>query len=81
MSGVPNIRGSNQLPNPPIRIGITKKKIIRNACAVIIVLYSCSFPINEPGILSSIRIIILIIVPIHPYALDFSPIHSKAWIS
>lgn len=31
MSGAPNISGSNQLPNPPINTGITKKKIIRNA--------------------------------------------------
>jgi hypothetical protein len=31
MSGAPSIRGSNQLPNPPINTGITKKKIIRNA--------------------------------------------------
>lgn len=38
MSGAPSIRGSNQLPNPPIIIGITRKKIIRKACAVTIVL-------------------------------------------
>lgn len=31
MSGAPSIRGNSQLPNPPIKIGITKKKIIRNA--------------------------------------------------
>jgi len=40
MSGAPNMSGSSQLPNPPIKIGITKKKIIRNAWAVTIVLYS-----------------------------------------
>lgn len=40
MSGAPSIRGNNQLPNPPINTGITKKKIIRNAWAVTIVLYS-----------------------------------------
>jgi len=40
MSGAPSINGSNQLPNPPINTGITKKKIIRNAWAVTIVLYS-----------------------------------------
>jgi hypothetical protein len=40
ISGAPSIRGSNQLPNPPINTGITKKKIIRNACAVTNVLYS-----------------------------------------
>jgi hypothetical protein len=31
ISGAPNINGTNQLPNPPIIIGITRKKIIKNA--------------------------------------------------
>jgi len=31
ISGAINIRGTNQLPNPPIIIGITKKKIITKA--------------------------------------------------
>ena len=66
ISGAPNIKGNYQLPNPPIRIGIMKKKISKNASAVIIVLHSCSLPINDPGILSSIQIIILIMVTIHP---------------
>ena len=34
MSTQPNIKGSNQFPNPPIIIGITIKKIIKKACAV-----------------------------------------------
>merc|ERR1719273_1044003 len=34
ISAAPNIRGTNQLPNPPIKIGITIKKIIIKACAV-----------------------------------------------
>ena len=38
MSGAPNIRGTSQLPNPPIIIGITMKKIITNAWAVTITL-------------------------------------------
>jgi len=38
ISGAPNIRGTSQLPNPPIKIGITMKKIIMNACAVTITL-------------------------------------------
>lgn len=38
ISGEPNISGRSQLPNPPMKTGITKKKIIRNACAVTIVL-------------------------------------------
>lgn len=40
MSGAPSIRGRSQFPNPPINTGITKKKIIKNACAVTMVLYS-----------------------------------------
>ena len=40
ISGAPSISGSNQLPKPPINTGITRKKIIRNAWAVTIVLYS-----------------------------------------
>lgn len=36
ISGEPPIKGINQLPNPPIMVGITKKKIITNACAVTI---------------------------------------------
>jgi hypothetical protein len=38
MSGAPSIKGNIQLPNPPINIGITMKKIIINAWAVTIVL-------------------------------------------
>ena len=38
ISGAPNIRGTNQLPNPPIIIGMTIKKIITNAWAVTITL-------------------------------------------
>lgn len=38
MSGAPIIRGTSQLPNPPIMIGITMKKIITKAWAVTITL-------------------------------------------
>lgn len=38
ISGAPIIRGINQLPKPPIMIGITIKKIITKACAVTITL-------------------------------------------
>jgi hypothetical protein len=31
ISGAPNINGTSQLPNPPIMIGITIKKIIIKA--------------------------------------------------
>lgn len=34
ISGAPSIRGTNQLPNPPIIIGITMKKIMMKAWAV-----------------------------------------------
>jgi len=34
MSGAPIIKGTNQLPNPPIIMGITIKKIIIKAWAV-----------------------------------------------
>lgn len=40
MSGAASISGKSQFPNPPISTGITRKKIIRKACAVTIVLYS-----------------------------------------
>jgi len=40
ISGAPNIKGTNQLPKPPIKIGITIKKIIKIACAVTITLYN-----------------------------------------
>jgi hypothetical protein len=40
ISGAPIINGTNQFPNPPIIIGITMKKIITNACAVMITLYT-----------------------------------------
>ena len=36
ISGAPIMRGVNQLPKPPIRVGITKKKIMIKACAVTI---------------------------------------------
>lgn len=40
LSGAPIRIGTRKLPNPPIRIGLTLKKILRNACAVITTLYS-----------------------------------------
>jgi len=52
-------RGTNQLPKPPIKTGITKKKIIIKAWLVTITLYSCSSLNRDSGWLSSIRIIIL----------------------
>lgn len=38
MSGADSIKGDSQFPNPPIITGMTMKKIIKNACAVTIVL-------------------------------------------
>ena len=66
MSGAPSIRGRSQFPNPPIITGMTKKKIIRKAWAVTIVLYSWSLPRKDPGWPSSIRIRILMEVPRRP---------------
>ena len=40
ISGDAIIKGVNQFPNPPIILGMTKKKIIRKAWAVTKVLYS-----------------------------------------
>ena len=40
ISAAPINKGTNQLPKPPNKIGITIKKIIINAWAVIIVLYN-----------------------------------------
>jgi hypothetical protein len=40
ISGAPKKIGKNQLPNPPINIGITMKKIIIKAWPVIAVLYN-----------------------------------------
>jgi len=66
ISGAPSINGRSQFPNPPINTGITKKKIIRNAWAVTMVLYNWSLPKNDPGWLSSIRIRSLIAAPSIP---------------
>ena len=38
ITGAPSISGTSQLPNPPIMIGITMKKIMTKACAVKITL-------------------------------------------
>ena len=35
LSGAPIRIGTRKFPNPPIRIGLTLKKILRKACAVI----------------------------------------------
>jgi len=40
ISQAPINKGINQLPNPPIAVGITKKKIIRKACDVTKTLYN-----------------------------------------
>jgi hypothetical protein len=56
ISATPNINGRSQLPNPPIEIGITIKKIITKAWAVTITLYRCSSAIQGPIVPSSKRI-------------------------
>lgn len=65
MSGALIINGTNQLPKPPIMVGMTKKKIITKACAVTITLYNWSSPNKEPEAPSSNRMIALNAVPIN----------------
>jgi hypothetical protein len=57
------MRGTSQFPKPPIKTGITKKKIITKACLVTTTLYSCSSAKKDPGCLSSVRMITLREVP------------------
>lgn len=66
ISGANIISGVSQLPNPPIIIGITRKKIIKKAWAVTNVLYSWSLPSRVPGCPNSVRIKSLIDVPRSP---------------
>lgn len=56
MSGAFTMRGTSQLPNPPIMVGMTKKKIMIKAWAVTITLYSWSSPRRDPALPSSRRI-------------------------
>lgn len=63
MSGAPTIKGINQLPKPPMSIGITAKNIIRNAWAVTKTLYICPLLSRLPPCPSSARTITLAEVP------------------
>lgn len=63
MSWQPKYKGINQLPKPPIKIGIITKKIIIKAWEVTKTLYICSLCINIPGFLNSKRINKLILEP------------------
>ena len=56
ISGAWDKIGINQLPNPPIIIGMTTKKIIKNAWDVTKTLYSCSLFKNLLGWANSRRI-------------------------
>jgi len=56
ISGDKFIIGINQFPKPPIITGITKKKIIINACEVTTLLKIWSSPSKDPGVINSIRI-------------------------
>jgi hypothetical protein len=68
ISGAPIINGTNQFPNPPIITGITRKKIIVNACAVTITLYKWKSPAKKaaPGDDNSNLISTLKAVPTQP---------------
>ena len=65
ISGAPIIKGTKKFPNPPIKTGITMKKIIKIACPVTKTLYNWWFPIKIwfPGCANSILIKIDIVVP------------------
>ena len=65
ISGLPSIKGTSQLPKPPIMIGITIKKIIIKACAVTMELYIWSFSIRVLGDINSVRMMTLNDVPIN----------------
>ena len=64
MSGAPIIKGTNQLPNPPIKAGMTTKKTMIRPCAVITTFHICpsgapsamNKPSCTPGLCNSIRI-------------------------
>ena len=68
MSGAPISTGTIQLPNPPIRIGITIKKIMIKPCEVTTALYIWELPLkkNPPSWLNSIRITIDNNIPARP---------------
>ena len=67
ISGPPTIKGIRKFPNPPIKAGITIKKIIKMACAVTILLYNWLLDMNwTPGPLSSNLIITEKAVPNNP---------------
>jgi len=60
------MRGSIQLPKPPMATGITKKKIIKIAWAVTTVLYVWSLFKYDPKELSSNRMIDESLAPTKP---------------
>ena len=67
MSGAPIISGTNQLPKPPIKAGITTKKTMIRPWAVISTFHCWpSSTKSTPGLWSSIRIHTEIPPPIRP---------------
>jgi hypothetical protein len=58
--------GTSQLPNPPIMTGITMKKIIIRACAVMMELNKSSLIKALPGAVKLVRTITLKERPIIP---------------
>lgn len=67
ISGPPANKGKRKLPNPPIIAGMTIKKIITMAWAVIILLYNWLSAINcTPGLDNSNRINTEKAVPTNP---------------
>jgi len=68
MSGAPIKTGTIQFPKPPIKIGITIKKIITKPWDVTTALYICELPLKKkpPSWLSSIRITMDKSIPTSP---------------
>jgi hypothetical protein len=66
ISCLPSISGRSQFPKPPIETGITKKKIIKMACAENMTLYKWSLPKKLPAVPTSRRIIKDILAPTKP---------------
>src|SRR4029079_8930996 len=67
MSGAPIIKGTNQLPKPPIIAGITMKKIMIRPWAVVATRNSCELGKTwMPGFYTSMRRAIDSIAPITP---------------
>jgi len=71
-----SIKGNIQLPKPPIATGITKKKIMKIACAVTTTLKIWSEPRNLPHTPISNRIMKDILAPTNPDQMPNAPYNN-----